>query len=76
MGQQDTAPVLLKRKSWEKCLMPNLPHACSTRALETLASELSGQDAASPATTGDPPPLLRPKPQAGWTSQAQRKLLM
>lgn len=78
MGQQDTAPVLLKRRagrnaSCQICLMPNLRHACSPCALETLASEPSGQDAASPATKGDPPPLLRPKSQAGW--QVQRKLL-
>lgn len=81
MGQQDTAPVLLKGRagrnaSCQICLMPNLLHPCSTCALETLVSELSGQDAASPATIGDPPPLLRPKSQAGWTLQAQRKLLM
>lgn len=58
------------RGELKKCLMPSLPNACSTCALKTLASELFGQDAASPATTGDPPPLLRPKSQAGWTSQA------
>lgn len=68
-----TTQVLLKRRAWRNvscqiCLMPNLPHACST-CLETLASELSRQDAASPATTGDPPPLLRPKSQAGWPSR-------
>lgn len=64
------------RERWEKT-----PHAksapclqCLCRALETLASGLSGEDAASPAITGDPPLPLRPKPQAGWTSQAQRKL--
>lgn len=69
-----TTQVLLKRRagrnvSCQICLMPNLPHACSTCALETLASELCRQDAASPATTGDPPPLLRPKSQAGWPSR-------
>lgn len=85
MSQQDTAPVLLKRRagrnaSCQICLLPNLPHAKSAPCLQCLCSgnvglsELSGQDAAFPATTGDPPPLLRPKPQAGWAPQVQRKL--
>lgn len=71
-GPQCTAPILPTGRGGRKCLVLNLPHVC--RAQEILVSGLSGEDAASPAATGDPPPPLRPKPQASWTSQAQRKL--